>query len=156
MIMYEKIFVAMDTSAMGDRVFETGLELAKMGNSNLMLVHVLSEEAEESPVTFWPMNIGYDPEMIKEYHQLWQKFEQECLQMLHSKVDTAKAAGFNTEFNQVRGTPGREICKLAEEWNANLIVMGRRGHSVFSELVLGSVSNYVIHRAHCSVHIVQD
>ncbi|NEP40617.1 MAG: universal stress protein, partial [Okeania sp. SIO2H7] len=36
------------------------------------------------------------------------------------------------------------------------IVMGRRGHSVFSELLLGSVSNYVIHRAHCSVHIVQD
>ena len=49
-----------------------------------------------------------------------------------------------------------EICKLAQEWNADLIVMGRRGHSILSELVLGSVSSYVIHRAHCSVHIVQD
>lgn len=154
--MYEKILVAIDTSAISDRVFETALALAKISNSNLMLVHALSEEAEESPVIFWPMNIGYDPEMIKEYHQLWQKFEQECLEMLHSKLDAARAAGFNAEFTQVRGNPGREICKLAEQWKANLIVIGRRGHSVFSELVLGSVSNYVIHRAHCSVHIVQD
>ncbi|MGD1704282.1 universal stress protein [Dapis sp. BLCC M229] len=154
--MYEKILVAIDTSAIGDRVFDTALKLAKIGNSNLMLVHILSEEAEESPISFWPMNIGYDPEMMKEYHQLWEKFEKECLQMLQSKASAAKDAGFQTEFTQVRGNPGREICKLAQEWSADLIVMGRRGHSVFSELVLGSVSNYVIHRAHCSVHVVQD
>ncbi|NES02705.1 MAG: universal stress protein [Okeania sp. SIO2F4] len=154
--MYEKILVAIDTSAIGDRVFDTALKLAKIGNSNLMLVHILSEEAEESPISFWPMNIGYDPEMMKEYHQLWEKFEQECLQMLQSKASAAKDVGFQTEFTQVRGNPGREICKLAQEWSADLIVMGRRGHSVFSELVLGSVSNYVIHRAHCSVHVVQD
>ncbi|MDJ0555798.1 MAG: universal stress protein [Microcoleaceae cyanobacterium MO_207.B10] len=154
--MYEKILVAVDTSDIGDRVFEIALELAKIGKSNLMLVHVLSEEADESPVTFWPMNIGYNPEMIKEYHQLWQKFEQECLNMLNSRVDAARVTGLNADFTQVRGNPGREICKLSQEWNANLIVMGRRGHSMFSEMVLGSVSNYVIHRAHCSVHIVQD
>ena len=154
--MYEKILVAIDTSANGDRVFDTAIQLAKIGNSSLMLVHILSEEAEESPVSFWPMNIGYDPEMIKEYHQLWEKFEKECLEMLKSKVDAAKDLGLNTEFTQLRGNPGREICKLAQKCNANLIVMGRRGHSVLSELVLGSVSNYVIHRAHCSVHVVQD
>ena len=76
--------------------------------------------------------------------------------MVQSKADTGKNAGFQTEFTQLRGSPGREICKLAQEWNTDLIVMGRRGHSILSELVLGSVSSYVIHRAHCSVHIVQD
>ncbi|MGK7918884.1 MAG: universal stress protein [Trichodesmium sp.] len=154
--MYEKILVAIDTSAIGDRVFDTAIQLGKIGNSSLMLVHILSEEAEESPVSFWPMNIGYDPDMIKEYHQLWEKFEQECLEMLKSKVDAAKDSGLSAEFTQLRGNPGREICKLAQQWDANLIVMGRRGHSVFSELFLGSVSNYVIHRAHCSVHVIQD
>ncbi len=152
--MYEKILVAIDTSAIGDRVFDTALNLAN--NSSLMLIHVLSEEAEESPVCYWPINMSYNSEIIKEYHQLWGKFEQECLQMLQSKVDAAKEVGLNSiDFTQVRGNPGREVCKLAEQWNANLIVMGRRGHSVFSELLLGSVSNYVLHRAHCSVHIVQ-
>jgi len=154
--MYEKILVAIDTSAIGDRVFNTALQLAKIDNSNLMLVHILSEEVQESPVSLWPMSIGYDPQIMKEYHQLWEKFEQECLQMLQSKATLAKDVGFQAEFTQVRGNPGREICKIAQEWSADLIVMGRRGHSVLSELVLGSVSNYVIHRAHCSVHVVQD
>ena len=155
--MYEKILVAIDTSAIGDRVFNTALQLAKLGNSNLMLVHILSEEAQESPISnLWPMSVGYDPQIMKEYHQIWEKFEKECLQMLQSKTSAGRDAGFQTEFTQVRGNPGREICKIAQEWSANLIVMGRRGHSVLSELVLGSVSNYVIHRAHCSVHIVQD
>lgn len=157
--MYEKILIAIDTSAISDRVFDIALQLAKIGQPNLMLVHILSEEAEESPINYWPMigtDIGTNPEMMKEYHQLWEKFEQECLQMLKSKADKAKELGFNTEFTQLRGNPGRELCKLAQKWNADLIIMGRRGHSVFNELLLGSVSNYVIHRAHCSVHIVQD
>ena len=155
--MYEKILVAIDTSAIGDRVFDTALQLAKIGNSNLMLAHILSEEAQESPIrNLWPMSVGYDQKIMKEYHQIWEKFEKECLQMLQSKVTLAKNVGFQAEFTQIRGNPGREICKLSQEWSADLIVMGRRGHSVLSELVLGSVSNYVIHRAHCSVHIVQD
>ena len=154
--MYKKILVAMDTSAIGDRVFDTALQLAKISHSNLMLVHILSEEAQENMISLWPMNIGYDPQIMKEYHQIWERFEKECLEMLQSKADTGKNAGFQTEFTQLRGSPGREICKLAQEWNTDLIVMGRRGHSILSELVLGSVSSYVIHRAHCSVHIVQD
>lgn len=50
--MYKKILVAIDISATGDRVFDTALNLAKIDNSNLMLVHILSEEAEESPISF--------------------------------------------------------------------------------------------------------
>ncbi|MEO0350033.1 MAG: universal stress protein, partial [Cyanobacteria bacterium P01_A01_bin.15] len=41
------------------------------------------------------------------------------------------------------------------QWNADLIMMGRRGRSGFSELLLGSVSNYVMHHAPCSVLTVQ-
>ena len=154
--MYKNILVAIDTSVIGDRMFNIALQLAKLGHSSLLLVHILSEVAQESPLRFWPMNIGYDPQIMKEYHQIWERFEKECLEMLQSKADTGKNAGFQTEFTQLRGSPGREICKLAQEWNTDLIVMGRRGHSILSELVLGSVSSYVIHRAHCSVHIVQD
>ena len=134
--MYEKILVAIDTSTISDRVFDIALKLAKIGQPNLMLVHILSEEAEESPINYWPMigtDIGTNPEMMKEYHQLWEKFEKECLQMLKSKADTAKELGFNTEFTQLRGNPGRELCKLAQNWNADLIIMGRRGHSVFKD-----------------------
>ena len=64
--MYKKILVAMDTSAIGDHVFDTALQLAKISHSNLMLVHILSEEAQENLISLWPMNIGYDPQIMKE------------------------------------------------------------------------------------------
>jgi nucleotide-binding universal stress UspA family protein len=47
------------------------------------------------------------------------------------------------------------ICQVAKDWGAELIMVGRRGNSGLSELILGSVSNYVVHHAHCSVLIVQ-
>lgn len=54
------------------------------------------------------------------------------------------------------GAPGYQICTLANEWQIDLIVMGRKGHSGLAELFIGSVSNYVLHHAHCSVLVVQD
>ena len=46
------------------------------------------------------------------------------------------------------------ICELAKFWNADLIIMGRRGRSGLAEVFLGSESNYVLHHAPCSVQIV--
>jgi len=53
------------------------------------------------------------------------------------------------------GEPGREICALAQEWSADLILLGRRGMQGLGELLLGSVSNFVMHRANCAVLVVQ-
>ena len=44
---------------------------------------------------------------------------------------------------------------LAKDWNADLIIMGRRGLTGLSEMFLGSVSNYVVHHASCSVLLIQ-
>ena len=154
-MMYQKILAAMDTSAVGDQVFATALNLAKLNNSYLKLLHVLSPEEEESPISFGVVSREYNRELIAEYRKQWEEFEKKCLKNLHSRANEAVTAGINTEFIQAEGVPGKQICKVAEEWGAELIVMGRRGHSVFSELLIGSVSNYVIHRAQCSVLVVQ-
>jgi nucleotide-binding universal stress UspA family protein len=73
---------------------------------------------------------------------------------LQSLSAQANTAGVNTEFTQNTGNAGRMICELATVWNADLIIMGRRGRSGIAEFFLGSVSNYVLHHAPCSVQIV--
>ena len=155
-MMYQKILAAMDTSTVGDRVFATALNLAKLNNSHLKLLHVLSPEEEDSPISFGVVSREFNKELIAKYRQKWEDFEKQCLEMLQSRVNEATTADVSTEFIQAEGVPGKQICKVAEEWGAELIVMGRRGHSVFSELVIGSVSSYVIHRAKCSVLVVQN
>jgi nucleotide-binding universal stress UspA family protein len=53
------------------------------------------------------------------------------------------------------GQPAKTICEFAENDKSDLIVISPRGHSVFSELLLGSVSSQVVHHAPCPVTIVR-
>ena len=47
--------------------------------------------------------------------------------------------------------PWQEICKAAEREKANLIVVGSRGMGTLKRTLLGSVSDSVLHHAHCPV-----
>lgn len=54
------------------------------------------------------------------------------------------------------GDPKQELCKAAEEWNADCIFVGSAGFSNRLErFVLGSISGAVAARAHCSVEVVR-
>jgi len=54
------------------------------------------------------------------------------------------------------GDPKQELCKAAEEWNADCIFVGSAGFSNrFERFVLGSISAAVAARAHCSVEVVR-
>ncbi|WP_193197435.1 universal stress protein [Nostoc sp. MG11] len=156
--MIKKILVALDRSEIGQQVFEQALALAKLTQANLMLLHVLSPEAEGSPYVPMFSNFDYYPGLNSQsfelYQKQWDTFKNEGIQMLQFFCAQANTAGITTEFTQNLGHPGRIICNLARSWGADLIVMGRRGRSGLTELFLGSVSNYVLHHASCSVHIV--
>lgn len=157
--MFHKIIVAIDRSEASTQVFDEALALAQADGADLMLLHVLSAEEEGSPDIYLMPSVESYPALRANswefYQKQWQAFENQGLELLRSHTDAATAAGVRTEFTQVSGSPGRTICNFARTWSADLIVMGRRGRSGFSELILGSVSNYVLHHAPCSVLIVQ-
>jgi nucleotide-binding universal stress UspA family protein len=156
--MFHKILVAIDSSKNNHQVFDQALALAKATGSNLMLLHVLSSEEEGSPnvsmvgLEYYPTIAGEVAEM---YQKQWADYENRGLEMLQFYAERAAAAGVSAESTQNFGSPGRIICELARTWEADLIVMGRRGHSGLNELILGSVSNYVLHHASCSVFTIQ-
>jgi nucleotide-binding universal stress UspA family protein len=58
----------------------------------------------------------------------------------------ALLAEHKLEATQVRkiGEPAREIVKFADEWGADLIVMGRHGQSGMLSLLMGSVAQKVL------------
>ncbi|GAB4367432.1 MAG: universal stress protein [Elainellaceae cyanobacterium] len=156
--MFHKILVAIDNSEISQIVFAQALALASAIGAELMLLHVLSSEEEGSSNT--PMiGVEYYPELVIEIADMqqkqWAAYENRGLEMLRSYAEQAAAAGVMAEFTQTFGSPGRMICAMGRTWGANLIMMGRRGHSGFSEMLLGSVSNYVLHHAPCSVLAVQ-
>ena len=158
--MFKKILVAVDISQTNKDVFANGLFVAKTNNASLMLLHVLSSEEDSSPLPIPPDMSQFYPaggnEMTLEmWRQQWEAFEKEGLELLQSLAKEARSAEVEVEYRQIVGSPSRIICKLAREWQADLIVIGRRGRSGLKEIILGSVSNYVLHHAPCSVLILQ-
>ncbi len=147
-MMHRILVPVANSDSVGKSVFREALDLAKVTGANLRLLYVLSLEDKGTPGILSLMN-------TPEGKRAWEEFEKPGLDILKSFADEAIAAGVSTEYSQILGSPSRIICDVAQSWEADLIVMGRRGISGISELILGSVSNYVTHHAPCSVLVVQ-
>ena len=53
------------------------------------------------------------------------------------------------------GSPESHIVEAAEEFHPDLIVLGSHGYKAWERLLLGSVSDSVLHHVHCSVLIAR-
>jgi nucleotide-binding universal stress UspA family protein len=71
---------------------------------------------------------------------------------LRAVEEKAKAKGLQTTSEAREGDPADVLCAIAEEQNADLLVVGNKG---MQRRVLGSVPNSVSHKSPCSVVIVK-
>ncbi|KAK3004022.1 hypothetical protein RJ639_019420 [Escallonia herrerae] len=55
----------------------------------------------------------------------------------------------------IEGDARNVMCEAAEKYHASVLVLGSHGYGAFKRAVLGSVSDYCSHHAHCSVMIVK-
>ncbi|WP_414752882.1 universal stress protein [Anabaena sp. CCY 9910] len=157
--MFNKILVAVENTEMGKQVFERGLSLATATNAELLLLHVISP-FDEDYLTAGEMETqsSYGTSQVHSveyYVGKWNALKQEGIDFLTLFTNQVIAQGVTADFTQELGDPSRLICEIARSWNADLIVLGRRGLHGLSEFFLGSVSNYVLHHAPCSVLTVQ-
>jgi nucleotide-binding universal stress UspA family protein len=156
--MFKKILVALDSSSLRQVVFDQALELAQATGASLLLLHVLSAYEEGSPgipirsyQAYYPV---LDDATWKDYQKRWETFEANRLAMLKREADLAQAAGVTVEFTQAAGDPANTICNLAKSLEVDLIMLGSHQRKGLGELLLGSVSNHVMHHAPCSVMVV--
>jgi nucleotide-binding universal stress UspA family protein len=150
--MFSKILVAIDHSDSGTAIFDQALALASLSQAALVLLHVLTPFDGYYPQDSY---VGMNPATLQLYMKEWETAEKAGIDRLQVLEKKAIAAGIPMEFTQRIGDPGKLICAMAKNWDADLIVVGRRGLSGLSELLMGSVSSYVLHHAHCHVLALQ-
>jgi nucleotide-binding universal stress UspA family protein len=83
--------------------------------------------------------------------------EGEILTKIKAQVADFNAVGVPAELTTrvvSLGGPAHVIAEAAESVGADLIVVGSRGHSVLSQVVLGSVPVRLLHIANCPVLVV--
>ena len=88
------------------------------------------------------------------YQKQWQDYVDKSLKTLRDYTGRAEAAGLTADLIRSANAPGPGICSMAKTWKADMIVMGSHQRTGMRELLLGSVSNYVMHHAPCSVMVV--
>jgi nucleotide-binding universal stress UspA family protein len=156
--MLTKILVALDRSSEASTVFNSALSLAQPEISEMLLVHFVDWHMQD--ISPW-VGIGtlYDIDLSGD-RSSWirQRLETELETVndwLKAMAGKAKQSGINCNYECHIGNCNLGIGDRAKDWGADVIVIGRRGHKNISEIFLGSVSNYIIHHAPCSVLVVQ-
>jgi nucleotide-binding universal stress UspA family protein len=160
---FQRILVAIDNSPLCRRVFAQALELAQSNIAVLRLLQCITPEIVSEPGipssldTGFPMGLVHDDYQAYETQQvLIEKQIEEAKATLKHYSEEAKSYNVVVEAGYQAGDAGHQLCQVAKDWRADLIVVGRRGRTGLTEALLGSVSNYVVHHAPCDVLVVQD
>ncbi|ABG06048.1 UspA [Rubrobacter xylanophilus DSM 9941] len=139
----EKVLLATDGSAGAALALRAAADLCAGAGSELHVVHVLR--------TFEPV-----PSLEGGPAADAPPRTREARELLSGEVAAAASAvGGEVEGHLREGRPEEEICALARELGAGLIVVGRRGLGTVERLVTGSVSEGVVGLAPCPVLVVK-
>ena len=114
-------------------------------DDSFYLVHIVEPIPVDIGIAYIPG--AYTPEDGVAFEQ-----SEALLKIVKGELQEVSA---NIETKVLAGPAKAEIIDLAEEWKADLIIMGSHGRTGFNRLLLGSVAEDVMKSAHCSVTIVK-
>ena len=152
--MFKKILAPIQNLENDELIFSFALTLAKEHDAELMLLHVFAPNAPTAPGL--PNSVLYryplvTDELMQGFQNRWKETENQGLEMLKGLSDRAQAEGITPEFSQNVGSVGAVVCHLADSWSADLVVIRQPDRSKLDELLLGSISHYILHHAPCAV-----
>jgi nucleotide-binding universal stress UspA family protein len=143
MAAFRSVAVAVDGSAPSERAFASAVELAKLTSAPLAIVGVVP-----APRVYSDQG-GAILEVLAEDRR-------EFAALVKRSADSARATGIRTVTTDVReGAIVDEILAFLDQVHPDVVVLGARGLSTTSRLLLGSVSDGVLHHANCSVLVVR-
>jgi len=155
--MFGKILVPLDGSEHSLKALEIAIQIAKKFDGKITLIHVYSVTIRPvimpEPTTLTPPMIpAMTPAEVSKAVEATRKAGASILADGEQKV---KAKEVQVETTLREGHTVQEIVKTAKEGKFDLIVIGGRGISKIRELLLGSVTDGVIHHAPCPVLVIK-
>jgi nucleotide-binding universal stress UspA family protein len=140
----KRILIATDGSASAHEALEFGLDLAAEQDAETFVVHV-APIVDAMPYG----GFGYfAPALLHE-------FDEHDRGLLNEAAEFAAEKRVDVETKLLQGDPADEIVAFADSIDADLIVVGSRGHGAFASALLGSVSRAVLHQSRRPVLIVR-
>ena len=146
-----KILLAIDGSPCSELAVTEVARRPWPDDSQLKVVSVIEPPGALTAEPYMGVG-GYFDEVERLKRQQAEEVLAQAAELLRAGAGTAQM-GITTEA--LTGSPKRTIVEQAEEWGADLIVVGSHGYHTWERMLLGSVSQSVAAHALCSVEIVR-
>jgi nucleotide-binding universal stress UspA family protein len=137
---FQKILVGYDGSPLSEKAVDVAIRFGICEKSSIC---VLAVARLPEPATTVEVEAVLDD--AREHYQ----------QGLAKVLERAQARQVEISTDIVVGHPAEQLIHRAETEQADLIIVGRRGTSLFHKIMLGSVSERVLRYAHCPVLLVK-
>lgn len=143
----KRIILATDFLESFKDIGNRALFLTNAYKAELMVLHVLDIDEWYFPTHYFYTEEGFDTLAANQ-----AQVRQERKNTLKKLTD---AFNVDAEAIYTEGDPGHEIIRVAEERNADLIVLGTHGCTGWNRFTIGSVVAFVVKHAHCDVFAVR-
>ena len=140
----QKILVAIDSADHSHKITDEAIKLAEALNAEVKLLSVYEDMTSRMP------EISHS-----DLEKIHQANVENIEKFLHEEAEQFREKGIPVKTRLDKGHPGQVICDLAKEGGFSYVVLGNRGKSGVSELLLGSVSNRVAHCAETNVILIK-
>jgi nucleotide-binding universal stress UspA family protein len=138
--MYDRLLLAVDDSDVAERVIDAAREMASLSNGEVWVLHV--REKEMMPRGgFFPIESDAEAQSVVEHAA--------------RELDDAVIKAHYEVQSTIYGQAASAIVAAARAHDAGVIVMGSRGRSDLTALVLGSTAHKVIHLSDRPVLVVR-
>ncbi len=153
--MFTRILVAVDADEIDDAVIDATIGLAQPLHAQVAILHVVSTAEAIAPMLAASETTGMGvPTMAAADYQLTEQIleeQEEGSKTLIHNLASRFPAGIPTETLIREGATAETVIATAQEWQANLIIIGTHGRKGLERLVLGSTAEAVIRAAPCPV-----
>jgi len=144
-----KVLIATDFSPPAEAALAQGLKIARMCDAEIVLVHV-------GPM---PAQLEFDEAVPPTASTEYQRLLKAQLDVNREKLEAIRErmAGQGPTVSKIYtdGHPDEAICKVAEDCEADVIVVGTHGRTGLRRIALGSVAERVVRNASTNVLVAR-
>ena len=129
----KRLLVATDFSPTSDRALDYAIEFAKLTEGAITLVH-----AYELPI------VGFPDGALLASAELSTRLVTAAQAALANQAESRMGRGVTIKWLLRQGLPHEEVGKVADDMNADLIVIGTHARKGLARALLGSVAEKII------------
>ena len=141
-----KIICPVDFSEPSDAALNSAVELAEHFSAEMVLCHAINEIDPTPSPSYTLTN-----QLMDQIPQIMGQMTENAHKAMQDLIKNHVGERIPADHRVVLGDPAKSIVKLAEDEQADLIVMATHGRSGIKGLFFGSVAEKVVRSATCPV-----